>query len=94
MTRRALASLAALISVLATACGGGSGGGSGEIVVTTNILGDVVRNIVGDAAAVRVLMQPNADPHSFGVSAQDAAAMNGAGPHRLQRSRTRRERHP
>ena len=79
MTRRALASLAALISVLATACGGGSGGGSGEIVVTTNILGDVVRNIVGDAAAVRVLMQPNADPHSFGVSAQDAAAMNGAG---------------
>lgn len=79
MTRRALASLAALISVLATACGGGSGGGSGEIVVTTNILGDVVRNIVGDAAAVRVLMQPNADPHSFGVSARDAAAMNGAG---------------
>lgn len=79
MTRRALASLAALISVLATACGGGSGGGSGEIVVTTNILGDVVRNIVGDAAAVRVLMQPNADPHSFGVSARDAAAMNSAG---------------
>lgn len=79
MTRRALVSLAALISILVTACGGGSGGGSGEIVVTTNILGDVVRNIVGDAANVRVLMQPNADPHSFGVSAQDAAAMNSAG---------------
>ncbi len=79
MTRRTLALLAALISVLATACGGGSGGGSGEIVVSTNILGDVVRNIVGDTAKVRVLMQPNADPHSFGVSAQDAAAMNSAG---------------
>lgn len=79
MTRRALALLAALISILATACSGGSGGGSGEIVVTTNILGDVVRNIVGDTATVRVLMQPNADPHSFGVSAQDAAAMNSAG---------------
>ena len=79
MTRRALALLAALISILATACSGGSGGGSGEIVVTTNILGDVVRNIVGDTATVRVLMQPNADPHSFGVSAQDAAAMGGAG---------------
>ena len=78
MTRRALALLAALISILATACGGGNGS-SGEIVVTTNILGDVVRNIVGDTATVRVLMQPNADPHSFGVSAQDAAAMNSAG---------------
>ena len=30
-------------------------------------------------ATVRVLMQPNADPHSFGVSAQDAAAMASAG---------------
>jgi zinc/manganese transport system substrate-binding protein len=45
----------------------------------TNILGDVVRNVVGDAAGVRVLMKPNADPHSFGVSAQEAAAMNSAG---------------
>ncbi|KAA0116830.1 zinc ABC transporter substrate-binding protein AztC [Mycolicibacterium sp. P9-22] len=79
MTRRSVALVAALVSILATACGGGPGGGSGEIVVTTNILGDIVRNIVGDTATVRVLMQPNADPHSFGVSAQDAAAMNGAG---------------
>lgn len=70
--------LAAVMALL-TACGGGSGSGSSEIVVTTNILGDVVRNVVGDAAEVRVLMQPNADPHSFGVSAQDAAAMNTAG---------------
>lgn len=79
MTRRALVLLAALVSVLVAACGGGSSAVSGGIVVTTNILGDVVRNIVGDAANVRVLMQPNADPHSFGVSAQDAAAMNSAG---------------
>lgn len=52
--------------------------GRSEIVVTTNILGDVVRNVVGDAAEVRVLMKPNADPHSFGVSAQEAEAMNTA----------------
>lgn len=71
--------LLAAITALVTACGGGSTGSGGEIVVTTNILGDVVRNVVGDAAPVRVLMQPNADPHSFGVSAQDAAAMNDAG---------------
>lgn len=67
----------ALLCAALTACGGPST--TGEIVVTTNILGDVVRNIVGDTADVRVLMKPNADPHSFGVSAQDAAAMNSAG---------------
>lgn len=47
-------------------------------MVTTNILGDVVRNIVGDAAEVRVLMKPNADPHSFGISAQEAADITTA----------------
>ena len=67
-----------LIAAL-TACGGGGDSSRSEIVVTTNILGDVVRNVVGDAAEVRVLMKPNADPHSFGVSAQEAAAMNSAG---------------
>ena len=78
MKRWALAWLVAVITAALTACGGTSGFG-GEIVVTTNILGDVVRNIVGDTAPVRVLMKPNADPHSFGVSAQEAAAMSSAG---------------
>ncbi|MGU3502314.1 zinc ABC transporter substrate-binding protein AztC [Mycobacterium sp. C31M] len=78
MTRRVWLSLLAVLGALLTACGPSAGSGGGEIVVTTNILGDVVRNVVGDAAPVRVLMQPNADPHSFGVSAQDAAAMNDA----------------
>ncbi|MFC7329093.1 zinc ABC transporter substrate-binding protein AztC [Marinactinospora rubrisoli] len=45
------------------------------IVVTTNILGDLTRNVVGDEAEVTVLMPPNADPHSFGVSAQQAAEL-------------------
>ncbi|PRY65883.1 zinc/manganese transport system substrate-binding protein [Glaciihabitans tibetensis] len=43
------------------------------VVVTTNILGDVVENVVGDQAEVMVLMRPNADPHSFEISAQEAA---------------------
>lgn len=77
MNRWASLWILVLVSAAVTACGGSHTGGG--IVVTTNILGDVVRNVVGDAADVRVLMQPNADPHSFGVSAQDAAAMNGAG---------------
>jgi zinc/manganese transport system substrate-binding protein len=78
MRRWTLVWVTALIAALVTACSGSSGR-SGEIIVTTNILGDVVRNVVGDAAEVRVLMQPNADPHSFGVSAQDAVAMSSAG---------------
>ncbi|VEG58061.1 periplasmic solute binding protein [Mycolicibacterium aurum] len=77
MNRRPLVWIVALVGAVVTACGGSNAGG--EIVVTTNILGDVVRSVVGDTADVRVLMKPNADPHSFGVSAQDAAAMNGAG---------------
>lgn len=77
MNRWSLVWIVALVGTVVTACGGPNAGGA--IVVTTNILGDVVRNVVGDAADVRVLMKPNADPHSFGVSAQDAAAMNSAG---------------
>lgn len=49
-----------------------------DIVVTTNILGDVVAHLVGDSAAVHVLMKPNSDPHSFGISAKDAALMENA----------------
>ena len=77
--RWSLAWLVAALVVSVSACGGGADSGRSEIVVTTNILGDVVRHVVGDAAEVRVLMKPNADPHSFGISAQEAAAMNSAG---------------
>jgi zinc/manganese transport system substrate-binding protein len=54
--------------------GAGPAGGDGPlVVVSTNILGDVVERIAGDEAEVVVLMQRNADPHSFEISAQDAA---------------------
>ncbi|MCX5535408.1 zinc ABC transporter substrate-binding protein AztC [Streptomyces sp. NBC_00006] len=49
-----------------------------RIVVTTNILGDVTRQIAGDQAEVTVLMKPNADPHSFGLSARQAADLERA----------------
>jgi len=48
------------------------------IVVTTNILGDVVQNVVGDEAEVLTLMRPNSDPHSFEISAQEAARILNA----------------
>jgi len=49
-----------------------------KVVVTTNILGDVVRNLVGDDAEVEVIMPPNSDPHDFAASARQAAAMREA----------------
>ena len=40
------------------------------IVVTTNILGDVVSKAVGDVFNVETIMPPGADPHVFQASAK------------------------
>jgi zinc/manganese transport system substrate-binding protein len=48
------------------------------VIVSTNILGDVVGELVGDQAEVVTLMKPNADPHSFEISAQEAARLRSA----------------
>jgi len=48
------------------------------VVVTTNILGDVVGELVGDEAEVMTLMKPNTDPHSFEISAQEAGRVRSA----------------
>ncbi|MGC5531069.1 zinc ABC transporter substrate-binding protein AztC [Streptomyces sp. SR-10] len=75
--RHLIASLLALVTAMtATACTAADDRPS--IVVTTNILGDVTREIVGDEADVTVLMKPNADPHSFGLSAVQAAELEQA----------------
>lgn len=78
--RGALPGAALLVcAVLACVTGcSGSTGGRPTVVVTTNILGDITRQIVGDEAEVKVLMKPNADPHSFGVSAAEAAEVESA----------------
>ncbi|MGP4030174.1 zinc ABC transporter substrate-binding protein AztC [Actinomadura sp. 3N407] len=69
--------VALFLAVTGTGCSAPGAGRSG-VVVTTNILGDITRTIVGDQAEVTVLMKPNADPHSFGVSAQQAARIENA----------------
>lgn len=74
MTRRWIAACLAILML--AACGAPDGSdGRRQIVVTTTILGDVVSQVVGDTADVRVMMKPNADPHSYGLSAADAAEM-------------------
>ena len=49
-----------------------------SIVVTTNILGDVVSEVVGDLAEVDVIMPLGADPHDFAPSAKQAESMENA----------------
>ncbi|MBB3159221.1 zinc/manganese transport system substrate-binding protein [Microbacterium proteolyticum] len=61
-----------------TGCAGGAASDRPLVVVTTNILGDVVSNLVGDDVEVMTLMRPGADPHSFEISAAEAARMRSA----------------
>lgn len=69
---------AATIALTGCAAPADSPAGPAPLVVTTNILGDVVERLVGDEAEVHVLMPPNADPHSFGLSARDGARLETA----------------
>ena len=68
---RAAALAAAASALLATGCGDedtATGAASAEptkVVVTTTILGDVVRRIGGEAADVTQILQPNSDAHDY-----------------------------
>lgn len=48
------------------------------IVVTYSILGAIVRDLVGDAAQVVVVMPNGQDPHEWEPSAKDIETINGA----------------
>jgi zinc/manganese transport system substrate-binding protein len=75
-TRPAVAAAAAtLTAVVLAGCGGGddgataSDGGSSTakvaVVATTSQLGDIVREVGGDAVDVHQILQPNTDPHEY-----------------------------
>ncbi|OYC95993.1 metal ABC transporter substrate-binding protein [Microbacterium sp. Yaish 1] len=78
MRRAALALGLVVAGVVALA--GCTAGGSDRpsVVVTTNILGDIVETIAAGELDVVTFMPRDADPHSFELSAQDAAAMRSA----------------
>ncbi|MER7082684.1 zinc/manganese transport system substrate-binding protein [Saccharopolyspora kobensis] len=76
--RRLLIALGVAVLLVLTGCSA-AGQDRPGVVVTTNILGDITRRIVGGEAEVTVLMKPDADPHSFGISAQEAAKLEQAG---------------
>ena len=90
LTPRTVAGGLALALGLAACGDDGTAAGGGDrpsVVVTTSILGDVVENLVGDAADVEVLMPRGADPHEAALSTRaaddmaqaDLVVVNGAG---------------
>ena len=58
--------------------GSSEGKDNASIVVTNSILGTVVRDVVGDAAQVTVVVPNGKDPHDFEPSAQDISALMNA----------------
>jgi zinc/manganese transport system substrate-binding protein len=69
---------AVTLALTTSGCSGPSSDDRPLVAVTTNILGDVVQQVVGEQAEVMVLMPPGADPHSFEVSAREAAELRRA----------------
>jgi zinc/manganese transport system substrate-binding protein len=77
----ALVAAVALAAAVLAGCGDGEAAGDDgrpTIVVTTSILGDVVAEMVGDAARIDVVMPVGADPHDFQASAQQVNEMRSA----------------
>lgn len=74
----------ALVASVAGCAGSGAGGtgsqgnGKPSIVVSTNILGDVVSSIVGDSATVTTILPVGSNPHDFQASAKETATIRSA----------------
>lgn len=81
---RQILTLGLVAGVVATMVGCGNGAADDtqadlpSIVVTTNVLGDVVDEVVGDLAVVEVIMPLGANPHDFAPSARQAELMENA----------------
>ena len=80
MLRPALATLAIIVLALAPVVrpGPGAQAQDGEpiaVVATFSILGDLVRNVGGEAIDLTTIVQPGADAHTFEPVPQDADAL-------------------
>jgi zinc/manganese transport system substrate-binding protein len=78
--RAAIGAAALALALLAPAGCGTAGGSGGEpvIAVTTPLLGAIVRDVVGGAAEVDVVMPNGADPHDVAPSARDVETLTHA----------------
>ena len=66
------------LSLFGSACSSSTVDDRPVVVTTTTILGDVVREIVGEELNVQVLMPVGVDPHEFSASARQVAQMESA----------------
>ncbi len=88
MTRSAIVIVAVLAALLASlsACASAptpdkpasAGADRLQVVATTTIVGDVVRQVAGDAIDLTVLLPAGADPHGFQPTPQDVALIANA----------------
>jgi len=77
--RYALAATAFALIVVTAGCGDSTDVGEGpRIVATTTILGDLARNVVGEAGTVEVLLPIGADPHDYQASSRQVALIQEA----------------
>lgn len=76
----ALAGLSLLLSACSTTAGGQQqGSGAIEVVTSTNVYGDIVREIGGDKVKVTALItKASQDPHSYEATTQDKLAVSKA----------------
>ena len=75
--RHSLAVVLSLVALCLAACvsRASSAGSRPRIVVTYSVLGSVVKDVVGSAADVSVLMPNGANPHEWSASAKDVETM-------------------
>lgn len=84
----ALALTCAASAIALTACGGAdapqgatdgaSTQGKLQVVCTTTMIGDIVKEVAGDLADVEVLFGPTVDPHLFRATRDDVASLLSA----------------
>ncbi len=78
---RLLLAVMIVAALLLAACGGDAAtadDGKLAVVTTTGQIGDIVRNVGGDAVTVTTLMGPGVDPHLYVASEGDVAALQDA----------------
>ena len=78
MHRRGLLALPFLSSLRPRGTAAQAAGGTPSVVASFTIHGDMVRQVGGEAVALRVIAGPDADAHAFQPRPSDAAALRGA----------------
>ena len=66
------------LSALMVGCGDDSDDGRIQVIATTTIAADIVRNIAGPYADVDTLLPESASPHDYAASAKDRAELEDA----------------